>query len=170
MFNGKLNLWWSIPVYVYRMLSPMLNHNKVRSATELISAYDHDLNVTLWNPACAQRTGVPEIDAMGKCLYDIFPYAKEDQRTRFLKIAMQVNQNFFFPNMIYLYTQPYTYYTQYIHPIKANGQIVGVINIVRDHIMEEFYTADEFLHFFNELGHEHGSAASLQHDQDRPHI
>jgi len=131
------------------MFSPLLNLDKIREASEAVSAYDTDLNVTLWNPSCERRFHIAEKDAIGRNIYDLFPHAKYDHRSKFLSIAMSVNQTFFFSNMIYLYIQPYTYYTQYIHPLKENGRVIGVINIVRDHEMEEFYKVDEFLHFFD---------------------
>lgn len=141
------------------MLSPILNLEKVRASIESVSAYDEQLNVTLWNPAIEKRTGITEKDAIGKSLFVLFPQIKDDQRAKFLNIAMLMDQSFFFPNMVYLYTQPFTYYTQYIHPLKQGGKIIGVINIVRDHEMEESYHAEEFLDFF--LGYRSNSASFL---------
>lgn len=132
------------------MLSPALNLDKVRNAPECISVYDGELNVTLWNPAIEKRMGVAEKDALGKSLFTLFPFTTGDHRIKFLQIAMMLDQPFYFPNMIYLYTQPFTYYTQYIHPLKKNGRVIGVINIVRDHEIEETYSKDEFLAYFDQ--------------------
>ncbi len=150
------------------MLSPILNLEKVRNAQECISAYDEQLNITLWNPAMVKRSGVAEKEALGKCFLDIFPHTRSDQRTKFLNIAMSTDQSFFFPNMIYLYLQPFTYYTQYIHPLKKHGRVIGVINIVRDHTIEENYSPQDFLHFFD--AEQFNSAASLLHDKDRANL
>jgi PAS domain-containing protein len=150
------------------MLSPILNDAKVRGALESISVYNEQLDITLWNPAIEKRTGIAEKDAIGKSLFTLFPHIKDDQRTKFLNIAMQMDQSFFFPNMIYLYTQPFTYYTQYIHPLKKNGKVVGVINIVRDHEMEETYSPEEFLLFFEK--EQIKSVPSLHHDADRTYL
>lgn len=150
------------------MLSPILNLEKVRNAQESVSAYDERLNITLWNPAIEKRTGVAEKDALGKCFLDLFPYAKDDQRTKFLNIAMSTDQCFFFPNMIYLYIQPFTYYTQFIQPLKKHGKVIGVINIVRDHTIEEVYSQEDFLHFFD--ADHMNSTASLLHDKNRAHL
>jgi PAS domain-containing protein len=150
------------------MLSPILNLEKVRNAQESISAYDEQLNITLWNPGIEKRTGVAEKDALGKCFLDLFPYSRDDQRTKFLNIAMSADQSFFFPNMIYLYLQPFSYYTQYIQPLKKNGKIIGVINIVRDHTIEETFTPEDFTSFFDS-GQMH-SSASLLNDKDRAHL
>jgi len=132
------------------MLSPILNLEKVRHAKECISAYDEQLNILLWNPAVEKRTSVAEKNAIGRCFLDLFPYAKDDQRIKFLSIAMSTDQCFFFPNMIYLYIQPFSYYTQYIQPLKKDGKVIGVINIVRDHDLEENFTPNDFLSFFEE--------------------
>lgn len=125
-----------------------LDLEKVKNATESISAYDENLNITLWNPAVGKRHGVTEENALGQSLFSLFPYAAGDQRINFLRIAMVTGQSFYFPNMIYLYTQPFTYYSQYIQPIRKNGRIIGVVNIVRDHLMEESFSAEEFREFF----------------------
>lgn len=140
----------------------MLNLEKVRNAQECISAYDQQLNITLWNPAMEKRTGVAEKEALGKCFLDLFPHTRNDQRTKFLNIAMSTDQSFFFPNMIYLYLQPFTYYTQYIQPLKQYGKVIGVINIVRDHTIEAFFSQEDFIHFFDA-----DSSASLLYDKDR---
>ncbi len=150
------------------MLSPILNLDKVRNAQECVSAYDEQLNITLWNASMERRTGMTEKDALGKCFLDIFPYTRDDQRTRFLKIAMSADQSFFFPNMIYLYLQPFSYYTQYIQPLKKNGKVIGVINIVKDHTIEENYSPKDFLHFFD--AGQFNSTASLLNDKDWSHL
>jgi PAS domain-containing protein len=150
------------------MLSPILNLERVRNAKELISAYDEQLNITLWNPAVAKRMGIPEKDAIGKSLLQLYPHLAGDQRIKFLNIALQLDQSFYFPNMIYLYTQPFTFYTQYIQPQKTNGKVTGVINIVRDHLMEETFLPEEFLVYFDR--EPKNSSSSLQHDKDRSHL
>jgi hypothetical protein len=112
--------------------------------------------------------GIAAQDAIGQSLLSLFPFAEGDQRVKFLKLAMQLDQSFYFPNMIYLHTQPFSYYTQYIHPQKTDGIITGVINIVRDHQMEETFLPEEFLVYFD-LEHQ-DSASSLHHDKDRSHL
>jgi PAS domain-containing protein len=151
-----------------QMLSSFLYPDKVKAAGESISAYDADLNVTLWNPAIEKRSGISEKDALGKSLFFLFPHIKDDQRAKFLSLAMVMDQTFFFPNMIYLYIQPFTYYTQYIHPLKINGKVVGVINIVRDHAAEENYSQNEFLQFFDNV--QVNSFSPLQHDEDSTYL
>jgi PAS domain-containing protein len=146
---------------------PTLNLERVKTANESISAFDEQLNITLWNPAIEKRTGIAEKDAIGKSLFYLFPHIQNDQRVRFLSIAMMMDQPFYFPNMIYLYTQPFTYYTQYIHPLKLDNKIIGVLNIVRDHIMEESFSSDEFLVYFEK---EKEFLSSLQNDKDRSYL
>jgi PAS domain-containing protein len=150
------------------MLSPILNPGRVHSAKELISVYDCQLNITLWNPAIERRMGIPAKDAIGKSLFSIFPFAANDQRIKFLTLSMQLDQGFYFPNMIYLHTQPFSYYTQYIHPLKTNGKVTGVINIVRDHEMEQTFLPEEFLVYFDR--EQSNSFPTLHHDKNRSHL
>ncbi len=150
------------------MLSPILNLDKVKLATESVSVYDEQLNITLWNPAIEKRTGVAEKDVVGKCFLDFFPYVKDDQRTKFLNIAMSTDQCFFFPNMIYLYIQPFSYYTQYIQPLKKDGKVIGVINIVKDHSIEENFQPNDFLGFFED--EQLSAVPSFTNDKDRAHL
>lgn len=125
-----------------------LNHALIENAPECVSAYDNRLFITLWNKACEKKFGIPASEAIGKHLLHLFPNIGNDYRVLCLQLAADGGKTFFFPNMTYVLTQPFSLYSQYIRPIRKNGENLGVVNIVRDHPGEEAFTVDDFRHFF----------------------
>lgn len=113
------------------MLLTYLDHYKIRISRDSISQFDLDMKITGWNPACVERYGVTESEALGRRLQDIFPFIANDYRLICLEDAAKNGKSFYFPNMPYQYSKG-AYY-QVIVPLKSQNKIItGVLNIFRD--------------------------------------
>lgn len=130
------------------MYPSRLNEKLVNAATECISAYDKKLFITLWNKACESKFGISAEEAVGRHLLHLFPHIINDYRVQCLQMAADAGKTYYFPNMAYMYAEHFLLYSQYICPLRENGEITGVVNIVRDHPEEEMYTIDDFRKFF----------------------
>jgi PAS domain-containing protein len=130
------------------MLLDTLDLKKIDNATECISAYDNSLHVTLWNRACVEKFHIEAKKIIGKYLVDLFPYIENDYRVGCLRTAANEGQSYYFPNMAYLYTEQQQFYSQLIKPLREGDKLIGVINIVRDHVANETLTLVDFNKFF----------------------
>jgi two-component system CheB/CheR fusion protein len=95
-----------------------------------ISALDTQFNITEWNPAIEQITGIKREDAIGRSWLDLYPQAKNTEgHYNFLRALKG--------EVILWNDKPYYkrqgYHSSYLAPLKDHsGNIIGVLALVMD--------------------------------------
>lgn len=112
-----------------------LDLEKIGTTSDLVSQYDRDLRIILWNPACEKRFSISREQAIGKRLTELFPQVENDFRVVCLKRSANEGLSFFFSNMPYAHNNGF--YTQVIQSLKINDQPAFTLNVIREH-KEEF--------------------------------
>lgn len=92
----------------------------------MVSIYDHDLKIRLWNRFTENKFGISAGEATGKCLTDLFPGYDKDFRFQVMKDAVSKRKSFYFPDLPYQYRQGS--YSQVIIPVPEGIAIISSDN------------------------------------------
>jgi PAS domain-containing protein len=120
------------PLYV-------LDHEKIKTTSYMVSVYDHDLKIKLWNHYTENKFGILSGEAIGKCLTSLFPGYDKDFRLQVMKDAVSKRKSYYFPDLPYQYGQGS--YSQIIIPVPEGIAIIssdndGITTIARRDLID----------------------------------
>jgi len=105
-----------------------------RNVDEGVILYDTGFRYVLWNPYMERLTGMKASEVMGKCALDLFPHLKEHGADILLRRALE-GETVEAANMVYVSPnegKERRTTGRYQPHRNAEGEIVGVLGIVRD--------------------------------------
>ena len=99
-----------------------------------IAVYDSDFNYQFWNKPLEQFTGKKAEDVIGKNAFDVFPFIEKQGMKDYMKRALKGETVKTDDNQFTNATtgQPLWYYSNYIPNRDSDGNIVGIINVIRE--------------------------------------
>lgn len=69
----------------------------------MVSVYDFNLKIKLWNTPTEHKFQIKSSDARGKCLTELFPGYDKDFRFQVMKDAVNLRKSYYFPDLPYQY-------------------------------------------------------------------
>lgn len=95
----------------------------------LINAFDPQHKIVLWNKKAEQYFGINAESAIGKKLEELVPYARKSDKFKHLLQALSGTPIYIANDK---YERRHAFYEQWVLPVKKNGEVIAVLNIVKD--------------------------------------
>ncbi|MEA3225511.1 MAG: PAS domain S-box protein, partial [Planctomycetota bacterium] len=110
------------------------SENLIDSSVDGILAYDDKCRCTIWNPGMEHISGVSKEEALGKCVFDVFPFLKKVEENKFFyealagRTVVAMDRPYIIPE-----TGRQGFFEGYYSPLcDAAGKIIGGLTIMRD--------------------------------------
>ena len=110
------------------------SENLIDSSVDGILAYDDKCRCTIWNPGIERIAGVGREQALGKCVFDVFPFLKKAEEKRFFcealagRTVVARDRPYIVPE-----TKNEGFFEGYYSPLRdVAGEIIGGLAIIRD--------------------------------------
>jgi len=110
------------------------SENLIDSSLDGICAYDDKCLCTIWNPGMERIAGVGREQALGKCVFDVFPFLRKAEESRFFyealagRTVVARDRPYIVPE-----TEKQGFFEGHYSPLRdASGDIIGGLAIIRD--------------------------------------
>jgi len=110
------------------------SENLIESSVDGILAYDHKCCCTIWNAGIEHISGIGRDQALGKCVFEVFPFLKKADERKFFYEAL-AGRTVVARDRPYIIPETGTqgYFEGYYSPLHdEQGSIIGGLAIIRD--------------------------------------
>ncbi len=110
------------------------SENLVNCNVDGILAYDEKCRCTMWNPGMERIAGVAKEQALGECVFNVFPFLKKAEENRFFYEAL-AGRTVIARDRPYIApgTERQGFFEGYYSPLRdVAGKIMGGLAIIRD--------------------------------------